>query len=67
MIKTAALLGGKKRIRHKLKYLRNQLLVHEMHYAIDSIKLQHELAWKPNLQSEEGIAKSVCWYPDNQA
>ena len=39
---------------------------HDMRYAIDSSKLQHELGWEPSLQFEEGIEKTVRWYLDNQ-
>lgn len=39
---------------------------HDMRYAIDSRKLQHELGWEPSLQFEEGIEKTVKWYLDNQ-
>ena len=41
-------------------------LGHDMRYAIDSRKLQHELGWEPSLQFEEGIEKTVRWYLDNQ-
>lgn len=39
---------------------------HDMRYAIDSSKLQNELGWKPSLQFEEGLAKTVDWYLENQ-
>lgn len=39
---------------------------HDMRYAIDSRKLQKELGWEPSLQFEEGIARTVQWYLDNQ-
>ena len=39
---------------------------HDLRYAIDSSKLQHELGWEPSLQFEEGIEKTVRWYLDNQ-
>lgn len=39
---------------------------HDMRYAIDSTKLQHELGWEPSLQFEEGIEKTVKWYLENQ-
>ena len=39
---------------------------HDLRYAIDSTKLQHELGWEPSLQFEEGIEKTVRWYLDNQ-
>lgn len=39
---------------------------HDLRYAIDSSKLQKELGWKPSLQFEEGIEKTVVWYLQNQ-
>jgi len=39
---------------------------HDLRYAIDSSKLQKEFGWKPSLQFEEGIEKTVNWYIENQ-
>lgn len=39
---------------------------HDMRYAIDSTKLEKELGWRPSLQFEEGIEKTVKWYLDHQ-
>jgi dTDP-glucose 4,6-dehydratase len=39
---------------------------HDLRYAIDSTKLQRELAWTPSLQFEEGIVKTVRWYLANE-
>ncbi|MDD2965417.1 MAG: dTDP-glucose 4,6-dehydratase [Bacteroidales bacterium] len=39
---------------------------HDLRYAIDSTKLQRELGWKPSLQFEEGIEKTIDWYLSNQ-
>ena len=39
---------------------------HDLRYAIDSSKLQRELGWKPSLQFEEGIEKTVDWYLENR-
>lgn len=39
---------------------------HDLRYAIDSSKLQHELGWIPSLQFEEGIRKTIDWYLENQ-
>lgn len=39
---------------------------HDLRYAIDSTKLKKELGWKPSLQFEEGIERTVRWYLDNQ-
>jgi dTDP-glucose 4,6-dehydratase len=38
---------------------------HDLRYAIDSSKLQKELGWKPSLQFEEGLEKTVDWYLSN--
>lgn len=35
---------------------------HDFRYAIDSSKLMTELGWKPSLQFEEGIEKTIDWY-----
>ena len=39
---------------------------HDKRYAIDSSKLMNELGWKPSLQFEEGLEKTVKWYLDNE-
>jgi len=39
---------------------------HDLRYAIDSSKLQNELGWKPSLQFEEGLEKTVAWYLTNE-
>ncbi|HNQ68702.1 MAG TPA: dTDP-glucose 4,6-dehydratase [Bacteroidales bacterium] len=38
---------------------------HDLRYAIDSTKLMKELGWKPSLQFEEGLEKTVDWYLNN--
>jgi dTDP-glucose 4,6-dehydratase len=38
---------------------------HDLRYAIDASKLQHELGWKPSLQFEQGIEKTIDWYLGN--
>jgi dTDP-glucose 4,6-dehydratase len=39
---------------------------HDLRYAIDSGKIQKELGWKPSLQFEEGLEKTVDWYLTNE-
>jgi dTDP-glucose 4,6-dehydratase len=39
---------------------------HDLRYAIDSTKLQNELGWKPSVQFEEGLEKTVDWYLANE-
>ena len=35
---------------------------HDLRYAIDATKIMNELGWKPSLQFEEGLNKTVDWY-----
>ena len=39
---------------------------HDKRYAIDASKINKELGWKPSLQFEEGLEKTVVWYLENQ-
>ncbi len=39
---------------------------HDLRYAIDSTKLSEELGWRPSLQFEEGLEKTIDWYLSNQ-
>jgi dTDP-glucose 4,6-dehydratase len=39
---------------------------HDLRYAIDASKLNNELGWKPSLQFEEGLRKTVDWYLQNE-
>lgn len=39
---------------------------HDHRYAIDSTKISKELNWKPSLQFEAGLEKTVDWYLENQ-
>jgi dTDP-glucose 4,6-dehydratase len=39
---------------------------HDRRYALDATKLKTELGWEPQVSFEEGLAKTVKWYEDNQ-
>lgn len=39
---------------------------HDLRYAIDSSKIQNELGWKPSLEFEQGLEKTVDWYLANE-
>ncbi|WP_305815696.1 dTDP-glucose 4,6-dehydratase [Photobacterium leiognathi] len=39
---------------------------HDVRYAIDASKIEHELGWKPAETFESGIRKTVEWYLANQ-
>ena len=41
-------------------------LGHDLRYAIDATKLNEDLGWKPSLQFEEGLEKTVDWYLENE-
>lgn len=38
---------------------------HDLRYAIDAAKIEHELGWKPQETFETGIRKTVEWYLNN--
>jgi len=38
---------------------------HDLRYAIDASKLERELGWKPSLQFEEGLDRTIDWYLQN--
>jgi dTDP-glucose 4,6-dehydratase len=38
---------------------------HDLRYAIDSSRIEEELGWKPSLEFEEGLTKTVEWYLKN--
>ena len=40
---------------------------HDRRYAIDASKLKRELGWKPMVGFEEGMARTVNWYLDNES
>jgi len=40
---------------------------HDRRYAIDSSKLQNELGWRPKMNFETGIRKTVEWYLANES
>lgn len=39
---------------------------HDLRYAIDASKIEHELGWTPDETFETGIRKTIQWYLDNQ-
>ena len=40
---------------------------HDARYAIDPSRIRDELGWRPSVTVEEGLAKTVQWYLDNEA
>ena len=39
---------------------------HDRRYAIDATKLSNELGWKPSVDFEQGLDKTVDWYLENE-
>jgi dTDP-glucose 4,6-dehydratase len=58
-------LGRKKGTSEKLITFVKDRAGHDLRYAIDATKLKKELGWKPSLQFEEGLAKTIDWYIHN--
>ncbi len=39
---------------------------HDARYAIDPTRMREELGWRPSVTVEQGLAKTVQWYLDNE-
>lgn len=39
---------------------------HDARYAIDPRRIREELGWRPSVTVEEGLARTVQWYLDNE-
>ncbi|HUV38682.1 MAG TPA: GDP-mannose 4,6-dehydratase, partial [Planctomycetota bacterium] len=39
---------------------------HDRRYAMDTTKLQRELGWKPTVDFEEGLRRTVTWYLEHR-
>lgn len=40
---------------------------HDLRYAIDATRITEELGWSPSVTVEEGLARTVDWYLENEA
>jgi len=40
---------------------------HDARYAIDPTRIRNELGWRPSVTIEEGLARTVQWYLDNES
>jgi dTDP-glucose 4,6-dehydratase len=58
-------LGRKKGESEKLITYVKDRAGHDLRYAIDATKIMKELGWKPSLQFEEGLEKTIDWYLEN--
>lgn len=39
---------------------------HDLRYAIDSTRIEDELEWRPSLNFEQGLFRTVAWYLQNR-
>ncbi len=39
---------------------------HDLRYAIDSSKIRTELGWRPSVEFDDGLARTVRWYLGNE-
>jgi dTDP-glucose 4,6-dehydratase len=39
---------------------------HDWRYALDNRKIRTELGWKPTIDFETGIRRTMTWYMENQ-
>lgn len=39
---------------------------HDYRYALDTSKIERELGWKPSVDIDSGLIKTVQWYRDNE-
>jgi len=40
---------------------------HDLRYAIDPSRIREELGWRPSVTLDEGLARTVDWFLDNEA
>ena len=40
---------------------------HDRRYAINFDKIRNELGWEPSVSLENGLAKTVAWFKENEA
>jgi dTDP-glucose 4,6-dehydratase len=52
---------------HSLIRFVTDRLGHDRRYAIDPAKAETELGWRPRVTWEEGLARTIAWYRENQA
>lgn len=40
---------------------------HDLRYAIDYSKLEHDLDWRPTISFDQGLTEMIAWYRENEA
>ena len=49
-----------------IKFVKKDRPGHDLHYAIDSSKINNQLSWSATETLENGISKTIEWYLKNQ-
>ena len=49
----------------KIKFVKDRP-GHDLRYAINSNKIRKEIRWKPKININKGLEKTLDWYLDNQ-
>ena len=49
----------------KIKFVKDRP-GHDLRYAINSNKIRKEIRWKPKIDINKGLKKTLDWYLDNQ-
>lgn len=57
--------SGKPR-RSQIVFVKDRL-GHDRRYAIDASKIEEQIGWQPKVTFEEGIARTIDWYLNNQS
>ncbi len=59
-------LGRKKGTSRELIHFVKDRPGHDKRYAIDATKIHRKLGWKPSVNFEEGLSKTIDWYLENE-
>lgn len=55
-------------LRPKIQFIKDPRgAAHDFRYALDCSKIKGELGWRPRVNFEEGLRRTVEWYVQNQA
>jgi len=54
-------------LRPKIQFIKDPRgAAHDFRYALDSSKITKDLGWKPQVDFEEGLKRTIEWYLENQ-
>lgn len=56
--------SGENSTRKQIRFVKDRP-GHDRRYAIDASKINHEMGWRPEINFDEGIRRTIDWYMDN--